>query len=88
VVNTVGMEDRAWLDSTGHVKSLGARIEERYRRIETDLIEHQMVLYDPAFYAAPYVAETRYFRREPRERITYFGRNCAISASITNGAAT
>jgi len=73
VVNTVGMEDRAWLDSTGHVKSLGARIEERYRRIEPDLIEHQMVLYDPEFYTAPYVAETRYFRREPRERITYFG---------------
>jgi hypothetical protein len=32
-----------------------------------------MVLFDPAFYTEPYVAETRYFRREPPERITYFG---------------
>jgi hypothetical protein len=36
-------------------------------------IEHEMVLYDPEFYTEPYVAQTRYFRREPAERITYFG---------------
>ena len=73
VVDTVGMDDRAWLDSTGHVKSFTARIEERYRRIEPDLLQHEMVLYDPEFYTEPYAAETRYFRREPPERITYFG---------------
>ena len=73
VVNTVGMDDRAWLDGVGHVKSFTARVEERYRRIEPDRIEHQMVLYDPAFYTEPYVADRRYFQREPAERITYFG---------------
>lgn len=73
VVNTVGLDDRAWLDAVGHVKSFTARIEERYRRIEPDRIEHQMVLYDPEFYTEPYVAHTRYFEREPANRITYFG---------------
>jgi len=73
VVNTVGLDDRAWLDAVGHVKSFAARIEERYRLIEPDRIEHQMVLYDPEFYTEPYVADTRYFQREPAQRITYFG---------------
>jgi hypothetical protein len=73
VVNTIGMDDRAWLDSTGHVKSFEARVEERYRRIGPDTIELRMALYDPTYYTEPWEAETRIFEREPRERITYFG---------------
>jgi hypothetical protein len=73
VVNTIGMDDRAWLDSTGHVKSFEARVEERYRRIGPDTIELRMLLYDPTYYTEPWEAETRIFEREPRERITYFG---------------
>ena len=72
-VNTVGLDDRAWLDTPGHVKSFEARIEERYRRIDADTLEIQMTLHDPVYYTAPWIAETRYFRREPRERITFFG---------------
>ncbi len=73
VVNTVGLDDRAWLDTPGHVKSFEARIEERYKRIDADTLELQMTLYDPTYYTAPWVAETRIFSREPPERITYFG---------------
>lgn len=73
VVTTVGLDDRAWLDMPGHVKSFGARIEERYRRIDADTIQHDMTLYDPAYYTEPWIAETRIFRREPSERITHFG---------------
>jgi hypothetical protein len=73
VVDTVGMDDRAWLDSVGHVKSATARIEERYRRIEPDRIEHRMILFDSEYYSEPFVAETRYFRRESPEHVTYFG---------------
>ena len=73
VVNTVGTDDRAWLDTVGHEKSFEARVEERYRRIDADTLEIRMTLYDPAYYTAPWVARTLTFRREPRERITYFG---------------
>ena len=73
VVTTVGLDDRAWLDMPGHVKSFGARIEERYQRIDADTIQHDMTLHDPAYYTEPWVAETRIFRREPAERITHFG---------------
>jgi len=73
VVNTVGLDDRAWLDTAGHVKSFEARIEERYRRIDADTLEVRMTLHDPAYYTEPWVAQPLVFTREPRERLTYFG---------------
>ena len=49
------------------------RVEERYRRIDKDLLELRMTLYDPTYYTEPWVAEARTFEREPREGITDFG---------------
>ena len=73
VVNTVGLDDRAWVDSLGHVKSFYARVEERYRRISADTLELRMILHDPAYYSVPWEAETRIFSRQPPEGIIYFG---------------
>ena len=73
VVNTVGLEDRAWLDMVGHVKSFEARIEERYRKIDAESLQLRMTLYDPTYYTEPWVSEPLVFTREPREPITYFG---------------
>ncbi len=58
VVNTVGLDDRAWLDFYGYVKSFDARIEERYRRLDADTMEVHLTLYDPTYYAAPWVSDT------------------------------
>jgi len=69
---TAGMDDRAWLDTSGHVKSFEARIEERYRRVDADTLEMQMTLYDSAIYTAPWVSDTKIFKRESRERLTFF----------------
>jgi len=73
VVNTVGLDDRAWLDTAGHVKSFEARIEERFRRIDADTLEVRMMLYDPTYYTEPWAGRPLVFTREPRERLTYFG---------------
>jgi len=73
VVNTVGLDDRAWLDALGNVKSFEARVEERIRRVDADTLEISMTLHDPAFYTAPWVGRTLRFRREPADRLTYFG---------------
>ncbi len=73
VVNTAGLDDRAWLDTAGHVKSFEARIEERFRRIDADTLEVRMMLYDPTYYTEPWAARPLVFTREPRERLTYFG---------------
>lgn len=73
VVNTVGLDDRAWLDALGNVKSFEARVEERIRRVDADTLEIRMILHDPLYYESPWVARTLSFKREPRERLTHFG---------------
>ena len=73
VVNTVGFDERAWVDMYGMPYTFDARIEERYRRVDADTIELHMTLYDPAIYTEPWVSDTKIFRREPRENYTFFG---------------
>ena len=73
VVNTVGLDSRAWLDRRGHPKSFHARIEERYRRVDADTIQLQMTLYDLENYAAPWVGDTKGFTLLPPEDYTFFG---------------
>ncbi len=72
VVITAGMDERAWLDTSGNVKSFEARIEERYRRVDADTIEMQMTLNDPGIYMAPWVSDVKVFKRESPERLTFF----------------
>ena len=73
VVNTVGLDDRAWLDPFGLPKSFDARIEERYRRVEADVLELQLTLYDPTYYTAPWVSDVKRWSRDPRENQTMYG---------------
>ena len=73
VVQTVGLDDRTWMDIFGFQKSIDARFEERYRRTGVDTIELEMTLFDPTFYTTPWVSDTKVFSRIPREELTYFG---------------
>ena len=73
VVNTVGLDDRAWLDAMGNVKSFTARIEERIRRVDADTLEIRMMLHDPEYYTAPWEGRVLRFTREPAEQLTHFG---------------
>ena len=84
IVNTVGLDERAWLDQNGLPKSFHARIEERYRRIDYNTIEMQMTLYDPEYYTSTYVGAKRAFRKITDEHITYFGWN-GLFAGVTEG---
>lgn len=84
VVNTTGLEERAWLDRPGHPKSLRARIEERYKRTDADTIELRMTLNDPEYYTGPWPAAVRTFKRDPADSYTYFGWK-GLFAGITEG---
>jgi hypothetical protein len=84
VVNTVGLDERAWLDNQGNPKSFHARIEETWRRIDANTLELQLTLHDPQYYAAPYVGSKKTYKRIPRESSTYFGWY-GLFAGITEG---
>jgi hypothetical protein len=73
VMNTVGLDDRAWIDIYGFPKSTEARIEERYTRTGPDTIELRMTLHDPKLYKAPWVSDVKKFTRIKREATTFFG---------------
>ncbi|HEY5619967.1 MAG TPA: hypothetical protein VIK60_18640 [Vicinamibacterales bacterium] len=84
VVNTVGLDERAWLDNQGNPKSFRARIEETWRRVDANTLELQLTLYDPEYYTAPYVGSKKTYKRMPDDAITYFGWY-GLYAGITEG---
>ena len=55
VVNTVGTDDRTWLDNAGNPHSNGLRVEERYRRVNQRTMELTVTLTDPLVYTKPWV---------------------------------
>lgn len=73
VVNTVGLDDRAWLDSFGFPKSLDARLEERYKLADPDTLEVTLTLYDAELYAKPWVSDVKIWKKEPRQNVTRRG---------------
>ena len=54
VVDTVGMDERSWLDSLGHPMSDTLRVTERFRRPNRDTLEIDFVFDDPKTYSRPW----------------------------------
>jgi hypothetical protein len=74
IVDTVGLDDRNWIDDdNGYPLSSEARIQERYKRLNADAIAVQFVLYDPKYYATPWVGDVKPWRRMPRSTVTNSG---------------
>jgi len=74
VVNTVGINDLAWLDRTGLPISFDARVEERWRRIDADTLELRMTLHDPTYYTAAWGGDDPIlFKTENPEYVSYYG---------------
>lgn len=59
VVETVGMDDRTWLDNSGSPHSTALRVEERYRRVNQNTLELTVVIDDPQVYTKPWMARSR-----------------------------
>lgn len=73
VITTVGLDDRALLDSFLLPKSFKARIEERYRRIDAETLQLQLTLWDPDYYTKTWVSDVKTWKKVPRDKMTYFG---------------
>jgi hypothetical protein len=59
VVETVGMDERTWLDNAGEPHSSEMRVEERYHRVNHDLMELTVRINDPKTYTEPWLARDR-----------------------------
>jgi hypothetical protein len=54
VIDTVGMNDKAWLDLLGHPRTSQAHIIERYTRPELGRINMEITIDDPGAYSRPW----------------------------------
>ena len=59
VVESVGFNDRTWLDHDGHPHSEALRVTERYRRRDVGHLDVEVTFSDPPVYAKPWTVAVR-----------------------------
>lgn len=64
VVDTVGFNDKTWLDRVGHPHSDALHLIERFRRIDHDNLTDEMTIIDPKAYTKP-IKVTMHFQLKP-----------------------
>lgn len=60
VVDTIGFNDRAWLDGFGHPRSESLHVTERYRRSDFGHMEVEVRIDDPKYYTHPFSFKTNF----------------------------
>jgi hypothetical protein len=64
VVNSVGFNDKTWLDHNGYPHTDEMKLEERYRLLDADTLEMTETITDPEFYAAPFKSDVKIWKRD------------------------
>ncbi len=59
VVQTIGLDDRTWLDNSGSPHSTDLRVEERYHRVSQNVLELTVTIDDPKVYTRPWLARNK-----------------------------
>ena len=59
VVQSVGMDERTWLDNAGNPHSANLRVEERYHRVNQNTLELTVTINDPLVYTKPWTPRDR-----------------------------
>jgi hypothetical protein len=54
VIDSVGMDDRTWLDTSGHPHSVDMHVQERYTRVDHDTLRMTVKIDDPKIYTSPF----------------------------------
>jgi hypothetical protein len=65
VVDTIGFNDKQWADPYGNPRSEQMRLTERYRRLNHDTLEQQVIIDDPKSYTKPWVSPPKLYKLEP-----------------------
>ena len=60
VVQTLGTDERTWVDHVGRPHSGDLRVEERFHRVDHDHLELTVTIDDPKMYTKPWVALDRF----------------------------
>ena len=69
VVDSIGHDDRTWIDHFGYPHSDEMHLQERYRRVAYDTLELNMWIEDPKVYARRWNADIKRFKLLPKDSI-------------------
>jgi hypothetical protein len=65
VVETSGFNDKEWVDLYGNPRTPTTKLTERYRRLNHDTLEQQIIIEDPKVYTKPWVSPPKLHKLEP-----------------------
>jgi hypothetical protein len=65
VVETAGFNDKEWVDTYGNPRTSTTHLTERYRRLNHDTLEQQIIIDDPKVYTKPWVSPPKLHKHEP-----------------------
>jgi hypothetical protein len=65
VVDTTGFNDKLWDDSYGNPRSDATHLTERYRRLNHDTLELQIIIDDPKAYTKTWISPPKLHKLEP-----------------------
>ncbi len=68
VVDTVSINDKTWLDTSGHEHSDKLKMTERFRLADANTLEHIVRYDDPVFFVKPFTTR-KLFKRQVGDRI-------------------
>jgi hypothetical protein len=63
VVDSVGFNDKAWLDFYGNPHSDKMHLVERWKRVDAKTLALNFTVYDPKAYTKPWVSDTKVFKK-------------------------
>jgi hypothetical protein len=67
VVQTVGMNEKTWIDNAGRPHSSELKVEERFHRVDHDHLELTVTIDDPKMYTKPWQALNKFpLKLQPR----------------------
>jgi|ERR1700674_2844317 hypothetical protein len=66
VVDTIGFNDKSWIDGWGNPHSDEMHVVERYRRVDHNTLELRMTIDDPKAFTNPLVGNPKIFSLHPK----------------------
>jgi hypothetical protein len=72
VVDTVGFNDKTWLDAMGHPHGEAMRVVERYRRRDFGHLDLEITIDDPEMYTRPFAIKVTHLLQADTDILEYF----------------
>ena len=69
VIDTVGINERSWLDTAGHEHSGQLHLIERIQKLDNDHLKYTVTYDDPMFFTQPWSITRTFTRGKPTDRI-------------------